>query len=89
MDFLTGGIFCVVLLLVVMAIGMQIGLAFEAFADVGRAWEGEGGVAFPADLRYGAGTGLMLTLDRVPVGRLEVSVGDEGIFPAASFGAAF
>lgn len=28
MDFLTGGIFCVILLLVVMAIGMQIGLAF-------------------------------------------------------------
>lgn len=70
-------------------LGMQIGLAFEAFTDVGRAWEGEGGVAFPADLRYGAGTGLMLTLDRVPVGRLEVSVGDEGIFPAASFGAGF
>lgn len=70
-------------------LGMKLGLAFEAFVDAGRAWESTGGVAFPSDLRFGAGTGLMLMLDRVPVGRLEVSAGDEGIFPAASFGAAF
>lgn len=69
--------------------GVEVGLAWELYADAGRAWESSVGVPFMSDLRYGAGTGLMLTINKAAVGRLELNVGPEGIFPVSGVGSSF
>lgn len=70
-------------------IGLPFGLAWEAYVDGGRAWESSRGVPFLSDLRFGGGTGLMLTLDKTPVGRLELNASPEGFYPTVGFLAAF
>lgn len=71
-------------------LGTSVGLAWQAYVDAGRAWESSQGVPFLSDPRLGAGVGLTLTIDKAPLGRLEVSASPEGVYvPVASFGAAF
>jgi hypothetical protein len=59
--------------------GLDIGLGWSAFVDVGRAWESTAGIPFPSDIRPGAGAGAFLTLNRNVVGGYALSVGNEGL----------
>lgn len=68
---------------------LGLGLAWEVYADAGRAWEATVGVPFLSDIRYGGGTGLMLTFNKVPVGRLELNASAEGFYPVSGVGASF
>lgn len=69
--------------------GIDVGLAWEVYADAGRAWESTNGVPFMSDLRYGAGTGLILTVNKAPLGRLELNGSPEGFYPVAGVGSSF
>ena len=67
----------------------KVGIAWELYADGGRAWESASPIQFLSDLRFGGGTGLMLTIDRAPIGRLELNVSPEGFYPVAGVGSSF
>jgi hypothetical protein len=66
-----------------------VGLAWEVYLDGGRAWEANGGVQLLSDLRYGGGTGLILTVNKAPLGRLELNGSPEGFYPLAGVGSSF
>lgn len=68
---------------------VAVGLAWEAYIDGGRAWESSSGIPFLSDLRFGGGTGLILTVNKAPLGRLEVNASPEGFYPTAGVGASF
>ena len=50
-----------------------VGIAWEVYLDGGRVWEATGGVQPLSDLRFGGGTGLIMTVNKAPLGRLELN----------------
>ncbi|MDB5097507.1 MAG: polymerase [Cyanobacteria bacterium RYN_339] len=65
------------------------GLAFTAHVDAGRAWDAAVGLPVGSDPRFGGGIGLVGTLDRAPLGRLELNVSPEGIFPVVELSTSY
>jgi hypothetical protein len=71
---------------------VAVGLAGTLHLDAGRAWEARPGVglAVGSDPRVGGGIGLIVTIDRAPLGRVELNVGSEGLVsPVAQLGTSF
>jgi hypothetical protein len=65
------------------------GLAVTVHLDAGRAWESAQGVPVGSDPRIGGGIGFVATLDRTPLGRLELDASPEGIYPVVAFSTSY
>ena len=58
------------------------------YLATGRAWD-EVGIALGDDLRAGGGVGLVLTINRAPLGRAELNGSPEGLVFDTAFGTSF
>ena len=58
--------------------GIHPGLGYSVYVDAGRVWDSDQGLSFLADLRIGAGSSLLLTLNRTTVAQVGVAIGSEG-----------
>lgn len=65
------------------------GLAVTVHVDAGRAWESAQGIPVGSDPRIGGGIGFVGTLDRTPLGRLELDLSPEGFYPVLAFSTSY
>lgn len=70
---------------------LKLGIGVSAQVDAGRAWESAipGAVPVGQDARFGGGVGLIATINRAPLGRVELNGSAEGAYLISELGTSF